>query len=113
MASYNFTTVPNQKVITINKEPCDKNHLYTTINLQALSLASQKLDAEAFKLWIYFAKNQDKYQFALSFQDVSDNCKMKRTQYDNAIHSLIEGGYLERIIGNKYIFYEEPRVNET
>ena len=29
----NFKVVPNQKVIKVSKEPCNKNNIYTAINL--------------------------------------------------------------------------------
>jgi hypothetical protein len=39
----NIKTVPNQRVITVYKAPTDKEHLYTSINLQALNLACKTL----------------------------------------------------------------------
>ena len=36
-------TVPNQRVISVNKAPADKEHLYTCINLQALNTACRTL----------------------------------------------------------------------
>ena len=59
-------TVPNQKIVRIEKEPCGKGNLYAAINLKALEAAAQNLDAGAFKLWIYFAKNQNGYSAMLS-----------------------------------------------
>ena len=50
-------TVPNQKIITVHKEPCDKQHYYAAINLDALRDASADLTAGAFRLWIYYASN--------------------------------------------------------
>lgn len=50
-------TVPNQKTIRVNKEVCDKHNLYTAINLEAMEQAARDLEAGAFKLWCYFAKN--------------------------------------------------------
>lgn len=35
--------VPNQRVITINKAPCDKNHTYTLNNLDSLDEAAGRL----------------------------------------------------------------------
>jgi hypothetical protein len=55
--STNYKTVPNQKVIKVVKEPTDRNHLYAAINLDAMNAAARDLDAGAFKLWCYFAKN--------------------------------------------------------
>jgi len=36
-------TVPNQRVISVNKAIADKQHLYTVINLQALNAACRTL----------------------------------------------------------------------
>ena len=99
-------TVPNQKIIKVNKQPCNKQNLYTMINIKALQTAAQNLDAGAFKLWIYFAENQNSYEFALSNKAVEEDFGMKRTQYNNAINSLIKAGYIIQDKGNKYNFYE-------
>ena len=107
----NIKTVPNQKVVKINKEECDQTHLYAKINLAAMEAAAQNLDAGAFKLWIYFSKNQDDYTFALSSKDVDNTFGMKKGQYDTAIKKLIEGGYLTvKDDSNQYIFNEIPVV---
>ena len=105
----NIKVVPNQKVITICKAPCDnacKENYYAKINLMALEAAAQTLDAGPFKLWVYFAKNQPNYQFALSSSAVAQAFGMKRTQYDNAIKTLKEKGYLIQIKGDFYEFHE-------
>ena len=81
----NLKMVPNQKGITIHKEPCDntaQEHYYAKINLEAISHAAMDLDAGAFKLWIYFAKNQPGYRFALSKKVVEEQFGIKKTQYD-------------------------------
>lgn len=103
----NFKTVPNQKVVTVNKVKCDKTHLYATINLEAMEWAAQSLDAGAFKLWVYFAKNQNGFEFALSSKDVLDTFGMKIRQYNSAVDELIEKGFLVRQgESNKYSFNE-------
>lgn len=99
-------TNPNQKIITVQKEKCDKNNTYVLINISALEQAAQNLKAGAFKLWIYFAKNQPNYQFALSNKDVNDSFGIKKDQYDTAIKELAEKGYLIKGQGNHYIFSE-------
>lgn len=106
----NYKTVPNQKVITINKEQCDGNHLYAAINLDAMCWAAQNLDGNPFKLWIYFAKNQKDYHFALSSRDAKELFGLKKDAYDRAIQILQEKGYLvaESNNSNKYNFYEIP-----
>lgn len=68
----NFKTVPNQKIVKVNKEICNTENLYAAINLEAMERAAQDLDGNPFKLWIYFAKNQKNYTFALSSKDVKD-----------------------------------------
>lgn len=35
--------VPNQRVITVNKSPCDKKHKYTLNNLDSLDEAAGRL----------------------------------------------------------------------
>lgn len=107
----NIKLVPNQKAVTIHKEPCDnaaKEHYYAKINLEAMSQAAMNLDAGAFKLWVYFAKNQPGYQFALSKVAVMEQFGIKKTQYDNAIKELKEKGYLTQDKGAYYSFYEMP-----
>ena len=103
-----MTTVPNQKVVKVEKEPCGNGNLYAAINLKAMEAAAQNLDAGAFKLWIYFAKNQNGYEFALSSKDAKDTFGLGKSQYDTAIKKLISSGYLTNIQGNQYIFSEIP-----
>ena len=106
-------TVPNQKIVKVNKEVCDKQHLYTAINLEAMETAAQDLDAGAFKLWVYFAKNQNSYSFALSSKEVLESFGMKIKQYNNAVAELIEKGYLVNTKGNNYEFYEMPVITKS
>lgn len=105
-----MATVPNQKVITVIKHKCDKNNLYSTINLQVKREAAQNLDAGAFKLWNYFADNQSYYTFGLSRTAIENAYGIKKRQYDNGIQELIEKKYLVKVEGtnNQYNFYEAP-----
>ena len=41
---------PNQKTIRIQKERCDKNNKYSTINLEVLQLAMKNLTNAQFKV---------------------------------------------------------------
>lgn len=102
----NYKTVPNQKIVKVEKQPCDKQHIYAAINIAAMEQAAQTLDAGAFKLWCYFAKNQDGFQFALSSKDVLESFGMKIKQYNNAVAELKEKGYLTETSGNHYTFNE-------
>ena len=73
-----------------------------------MELAARGLNAGAFKLWCYFAKNQSGYQFALSSADAEATMGIKIKQYNNAVDELIQKRYLVRSVdgGNHYDFYE-------
>lgn len=103
--NYAVKTVPNQKVVSMEKESC-KGALFAQINMEALESAARDLDAGAFKLWVYFAKNQNSYTFALSSKDVENTFGMKIKQYNNAIATLTEKGYLVETSKNHYTFKE-------
>ena len=104
----NYQTVPNQKVVKVAKEVCNGNNFYAAINLKALESAAKDLKSGAFKLWIYFAKNQNNFTFALSSKAVEETFGIKIKQYNNAIQELAEKGYLIQEQGNIYIFNEQP-----
>lgn len=76
--SYNIKTSPNQKVVIVKKEKCSKDNTYATINLFAMEKAAQDLGAGAFKLWVYLAKNQNNYKFALSNKDADNTFGLKK-----------------------------------
>lgn len=101
-----YKTSPNQKTIQVKKEKCDNYNYYTMINLQALETAAIDLKSGAFKMWVYFAKNQNNYTLALSNKAASEYFGIKKDQYDNAIKELIEKGYLIEQSKNNYMFCE-------
>ena len=100
-------TVPNQRVISVNKAIADKQHLYTVINLQALNAACRTLQSKAgVKLYLYLAKNQDRYTFALSSADFMEWAGVKIGAYNTAFKELVNSGFLQPIGNNHYSFYE-------
>ena len=103
-----IVTVPNQKVITVNKSICDKEHIYAQCNLKANKMALKELSANAYKLYMYFALNQDDYTFALSYVHVYSITGMSEKTYHRAVKELIDKGYLVKEEGkkNQYIFYD-------
>ena len=110
--SENIKTVPNQRVITVSKAPCDKTHKYTANNLEALDEAAYRLQSKAgFKLYMYLAKNQDKYEFALSSKAFISWAGVGIDAYNTAFKELVEEGYLilkdKRC--SKYIFYDKAQ----
>lgn len=100
---------PNQKYIKVNKEICNSDNLYATINIDSLYLAMGDLNGSAFKMWCYMAKNRDDFGFYLSQEDVVGNWGVcSKSTYHRAIKELIEKGYLQEKTNNHYIFHEKP-----
>lgn len=109
-------TVPNQRVISINKEPTDKQHLYTANNLAALDEAATRLQSiGGFKLYIYLAKNQNNYTFALSSKDFQEWSGLGKQAYTSAFNDLVRQGYLiqDKKQNNKYAFYDKSQKQEN
>lgn len=104
--------VPNQREITVAKEPTDKKHLYTANNLAALDEAAKRLQSKGgFKLYMYLAKNQDKYNFNLSSTDFLLWSGLGYTAYTTAFSELAEEGYLIQKEGTEtvYTFYDKSQ----
>lgn len=108
--------VPNQRVITVNKSVCDAQHKYALNNLEALDEAAGRLIEKAsFKLYIYLAKNQDKYSFNLSSSHFMKWASVGSTAYNTAFKELVDEGYLVKKQGTKdiYTFYDRSQKDEN
>ena len=82
-------TVPNQKIITVRKEPVNKQNIYSMNNIQALFEALYNLTSTVgFKLYIYIAKNQNDYEFALSSTDFCNKANCGIRAYNTAVAEL-------------------------
>ena len=103
-------TVANQKTICVHKELCDKTHLYTIANLDALQYAMIDLKGETLKLWLYLGKNQNGYTFGLSKVDAIRWGIGSKSSYDRAVKELKDKGYLVEKSKNHYDFFEIPPV---
>lgn len=102
--------VPNQKVTKVHKEACDTQHIYAKINADALQNAMMTLKPCSFKLWLYFAKNQNEYQFELSSVAACSWCSMSDKSYRESVKELIALRHLiKRGESNVYDFYEMPK----
>ena len=102
---------PNQDMVTVQKEPCDKQHLYATINLEAMRLAMKDLTPAQFEVWMYFAKNQAGYTFAVSPAAALDEFGIKKDTFQKAKVVLKDKGYLIEDLArgkNHWIFREIP-----
>lgn len=102
---------PNQDFVTVSKEPCDKSHIYMTINQEAVRLAVKDLTPVQFQVWLYFAKNQAGYTFAVSPAAALDEFGIKKDTFQKAKAVLKEKGYLIEDLAkgkNHWIFKEIP-----
>lgn len=100
--------VPNQKTVTIAERiKRDKEHLYSTSNLDALQYAMNNLKGESFKLWSYLNKNQDNYTLELS-QKACELWGIKKDAYYTGVKTLVEKGFLVEVEKDKFLFYEKP-----
>lgn len=105
--------VANQKMVAVNKAPTDKQHVYMCVNIAALELAMQDLTPAQLKVWMYFAKNQNNYQFELSSVAVCGFCNISDKTYREAIKTLVAKRYLVKRESSKmYDFYEIPKEIE-
>lgn len=99
-------TVTNQKLIEVQKQDLKENELFVLISSESVSNASKNLQSKAgFKLYIYIARNQDKYRFGLSSEDFCMWAGVGIRAYRSAVEELIDLGYLEKKQGNLYIFH--------
>ena len=98
-------TVPNQRTIKVGKSTTDKAHKYTMNNLEALAEASKNLQTlGGFKLYMYLAKNQDDYEFALSSADFKEWSGLGYRAFTTAFEELIKKGYIVPL-NNKFSRY--------
>ena len=106
-----MTTVANQEIAEIKKEPCDTNNIYAKINIEAMQLAMKDLTPVQFQVWLYFAKNQAGYVFAVSPSAALNEFGIKKQSFQEAKRVLKEKGYLVPNPAkgkNYFIFYEKP-----
>lgn len=104
-------TVANQNVVEVKKEPCDKNNIYATINIEAMKLAMKDLTPVQFEVWMYFAKNQAGYVFAVSPAAALAEFGIKKDSFQKAVVVLKDKGYLvpnPAKGSNYFIFHEKP-----
>lgn len=97
-------SVPNQKHIITKKEPCDKSNIYSITNIEAMKSAMKDLKGECFKLWSYFSKNQNNFQFDLSYKELEQWGIAKSTYYES-FKKLVEKGYLQRKNEHSNIYF--------
>ena len=121
LTNENFKGVPNQKAFRVHKKRLQRNNydarvadLYRDDVLDA----SAELKDTTFKLYMYFAVNQDGYIGGLSKADAINRTKISESSYKRAIKELEEKGYFsysgQQVIDGQgaklplYDFYARP-----
>ena len=103
-----MTTNPNQLVVEVQKEPCDKTHLYSMRNLEAEAAAARDLKYSSMILWLYLSRNQNGYELALSPKDVEETMGLRERTDRRCRNELMEKGYVVQVKGDRYMCYERP-----
>ena len=103
----------NQKHVSFQSMPRNKNNPYNSYNRCALQVAMNNLSHSALKLYLYFGNFKDMPAgIYLSKQDAINNTKLSEKSYFSAIKELKEKGYLIQDKISKsadfYVFYESP-----
>lgn len=98
--------VPNQKVVKVNKKPCQSD--YMTIHNSDWTNAFISLKRASFGIYLYIASNVDGYTFALSRTDVMDKLKIGKDSYIRGVKELVDKGYLVEDENGNYQFYTFP-----
>ena len=105
-------TVPNQKVVHVNRQKCDKNFLQ--ISKDNWYAANKDLGPYGLQLYLYIAGNRDGFDFALSQEAAERDAGITKTTFHKYVKVLIEKGYLvpRKENSNVYDFYEVPKRKE-
>lgn len=105
-----FSTA-NQDIVTVSKEICNKDNLYAMVNIKAMEAAIKDLTPREFQVWLYFAKNQAGYTFAVSPAAALQEFGISKDTFQKAKQVLKAKGYLIEDVakgGNHWIFREIP-----
>lgn len=106
MANQNFTTVPNQRTVTVHRQPLDKDFL--GIKNENWQYAARDLSPHALRLYLYLADNADGYRFGLSPAAIRAAVGIPRSTYHDQFKVLLDKGYLVYRGGSSFDFYEVP-----
>ena len=123
MQEYELKTVPNQRTIYITKEPCNSDKLYTNITIEAINKAAGQIKSiGGIKLYLYFARHQSGYKFALSRSHFLEWAGVSENAYKSGFKELINLGYLIPTKNKKqesrtdhiacYVFIDKPKSEQ-
>lgn len=110
----NTKTVPNQRIIYIHRIRTNSTDGYLQVSTLSVLEAMYNLKGNAFKLWIYFVNNKDKYIKYLSSSDFCNKANISKNTFTSAFNELVEKGYLIQSTKkeNIYRFKEQSDIVE-
>lgn len=102
-----YYTFANQKDVEAKLPKAQKPFL--SLGSEHLYSAMRELTYGGFKLFLYFANNQNNHRFALSHKAIGELTGMSKSTYDRGVNELIDKGYLIRYKeSNFYRFVVDP-----
>ena len=109
-----ITCYPHQKIVTIEKYTCDRNHPYIVCNRESLVYASNTLSHSALKIYLFLLSVGDKKSIALSYSLVNKTNEMSKPTYHKAVKELVSKGFLVDTNGHdNYVFLESPEKQDA
>ena len=109
-------TVPNQKVVHVNRDMPEKNEgNFLLIKKENLYAAYRDLNATALCLYLYLAGNMNGFNLAFSPKAIHNEMGLPESTCRDQFKILVNKGYLVRRneSSNVYDFYEIPKEKKT
>ena len=111
-------TVPNQKVVHVNRDMPDKNKKegnFLLIKNENLYAAYRDLNATALCLYLYLAGNKDGFDLAFSPKAIHSEMGLPESTCRDQFKVLENKGYLvpKHEKSNIYDFFEIPKDKKT
>lgn len=103
---------PNQKKYHINKK-IKEGDIFIMLKWEDYTAAARELSPSALNLFMYLAKNQDKYELWFSSKDYCETFGVTDKTFRNARHELISRGYLKEGDNNHVYFDTSAAYKET
>lgn len=104
-----YKTVPNQLFGKICKPKYkEKGMKFMYIGIDEIREAAKNLTPSGFKLYLYFAENEDGWEFNLSPKNFQKAYNLAESTYRKAKQELIDKGYIVEHKHNHFVFYSCP-----
>lgn len=103
---------PNQCLYHINKK-IKEGDIFIMLKWDEYTAAARELSPSALNLFMYLAKNQDKYEMYLSSKDYCSTFNVSDKTFRNARNELFDKGYLKKKENNNVYFDTTGAYKET